>query len=142
MVTREVMAALAGSSTYRTLTVLDLVAGMMGEAAAAQDQSAELFTLVHTLLATEGGREFLAARGFLSRLCGLISTEVMRIRAHESSSTSDIAQVWVGRWVGVSLSAPVPVSPSCLCALCDAVVMKEEQRGTVHPTTLVQSVRH
>ncbi|KAJ1471910.1 hypothetical protein T484DRAFT_1842398, partial [Baffinella frigidus] len=116
-VAKEVLAAMAGAGTQRSLVLLDLAVSMLGEAADAGVQSAELFSLLTNLTAEEsrrnylvaGGsaelfslltnltaeesrRNYLVADGFLPTLCALITREVARIRAQEAIASCDIAQ--------------------------------------------------
>jgi len=90
--TKTLLAAIAAASPHRALVVLDLVTSMLGQAAAHNGQSAEIFTLITELMQDESYRLYAVARGFLAVLCHLITDDVARIRAREHSCSSDIAQ--------------------------------------------------
>jgi hypothetical protein len=77
---KAVLAATARASAYRAVVVVDLLAGMLGLAANEHSNSSELFELFTELVNDESHRLFLAARGFLPILCGLVTAEVARIR--------------------------------------------------------------
>eukprot|EP00960_Hanusia_phi_P031785 749481-Hanusia_phi.AAC.19 len=77
---------------FRSIVLLELLSGLLREAAAGGGQSAELFALFSKLLQDDSRKMYLAAKGFIPSLCALISKEVERIRLLEVSCSADISE--------------------------------------------------
>jgi hypothetical protein len=90
----EAAALLTGLADHppgRAIRFLDLLVAMLPQAVAMPRCAAEYFELLRHLMASEGRRLYLVARGLLGTLCTLIGAEAQRLRDAEVTSMVDMA---------------------------------------------------
>jgi hypothetical protein len=90
----EAAALLTGLADHppgRAIRFLNLLVAMLPQAVAMPRCAAEYFELLRHLMASEGRRLYLVARGLLGTLCTLIGAEAQRLRDAEVTSMVDMA---------------------------------------------------